>query len=209
MLEISSLSVTLNKFQVLKNINLSIRRKEVLGIIGVNGSGKTSMLNAIYGYLDFEGDVFFDGKNLEKNQIYFSESNPFYYEHIKVSDLIKLFAEPKEVVDLLEYFNVEKYKFISELSFGTKRKLDLCLNLQSNREVYLFDEPFNGLDFRSKHKLMKSIRRLIDLDKIIIIASHDHLNLISICDKIIVLDEGEKKVEFNKNSFDKLEKELI
>lgn len=209
MLEISNLSVTLNKFQVLKNINLSIRRKEVLGIVGANGSGKTSMLNAIYGYLDFEGDVFFDGKNLEKNQIYFSESNPFYYEHIKVSDLIKLFAEPKEVVDLLEYFNVEKYKFISELSFGTKRKLDLCLNLQSNREVYLFDEPFNGLDFRSKHKLMKSIRRLIDLDKIIIIASHDHLNLISICDKIIVLDKCKKKVEFNKNSFDKLEKELI
>lgn len=209
MLEISSLSVTLNKFQVLKNINLSIRRKEVLGIIGANGSGKTTMLNAIYAYLDFEGNIFFDGKNLDKNQIYFSESNPFHYEHIKVSDLIKLFAEPKDVVDLLDYFNVEKYKFISELSFGTKRKLDLCLNLQTNREIYLFDEPFNGLDFKSKHKFIKSIKKLQNLDKIIILASHDHLNLISICDKIMVLDKGEKKVELHKNSFDELEKELV
>ncbi|MGT2650095.1 ABC transporter ATP-binding protein [Streptococcus troglodytae] len=200
MLEIKNLEKTYSKQQVLKSISVSARQGKIIGLVGVNGSGKSTLLKCISGLIqDYNGLVHYDGK------ISYSIENPTFYNNITVYTNLKLFTtlsgtvSEKTIDNILEKVGLTdaKNKKVSELSLGMKQKLAIARMILSGGDIFLLDEPFNGLDYITKLQLRDIILDLKGEGKLIIISSHILEELGQICDTVWHLTNGLLKSSIN------------
>lgn len=191
----------------LKNISFKIYEKETVGIIGPNGSGKTTFILNLVGILKGEGeiDVFnmpLNRKNLKeirkKMQIVFQNPDDQLFSSTVFDDIsfgpLNLGLGEEEVIkrvdDALKKIEMIEFKdrVPFHLSFGEKKKISIATVLSMNPEIIIFDEPTQGLDPRSRKGVIEIIKR-IDGTKIII--SHDLEMIREICSRLILLNNGE------------------
>lgn len=175
---------------VLKGLNLQIEKGEIFALLGVNGAGKTTMLECIEGLREYDsGTIVVDGKMGIQLQ---SSSLP---AHIKPMEAVKLFAKwnrTKMDDTILNGLGVKEMgkKQYSQLSTGQKRRLHLALALIGNPDIIFLDEPTAGLDIEARLSLHKQIRMLKSQGKTIILASHDMGEVETLCDRIAILNNG-------------------
>lgn len=190
-----------------KNLNLHIKHKEKIAIIGSNGAGKTTLLEIIAGLKEASFDEFeiFHTKMTNKNSFkeirnligyLFQESdNQFLFPVVEDDIAFSLLANDmdkkeaqKRVSVIMNDFNIThlKEKIVYELSGGEKKLVALAGVLVNDPKLMLLDEPTNGLDYDMQERLKNILK---NIDKSIIIVSHNIEFVESLVDKIYIIDK--------------------
>jgi len=191
--------------KVLDNINFSIRDGELVGLLGPNGTGKSTLINVLTGvYIPDKGKIFLNEEEITGNieKIKKTVMKPFilYCPRFSVYQVLKLTAKYfnvknyKEKIDyFLEYFGMEKDKYneVQRLSTGTYQKLLIISALLAKPKVIILDEITNGMDIiivRKLLELLKQIRR--DFNVSILFSSHIFSHIEMLCERIIIMYNG-------------------
>ncbi len=206
-IKIDSLNKSFGKIKALDNLNLEIKRGELLGIIGPNGAGKTTAIRITSCILQPDsGDVLVDNMSIYKDQIkiksmigYLPEE-PNLYERFKARDLLKYFAElygvPKNRIDdrineLLKLVNMSHRADdrINTFSKGLRQRIGIARALIHDPKIIIFDEPTMGLDPATAQNIREFIRKLKG-EKTIILCTHYMDEADSLCDRVAILNQG-------------------
>ncbi|HGD4806564.1 TPA: ABC transporter transmembrane domain-containing protein [Streptococcus agalactiae] len=187
---------------VLKDFSFKISKPGLYGIVGENGSGKTTIFNLISKlYTDYEGEILINGKEIRnykdeelRNEVLFIESKPFILRENINSNITLLEKEKidesnfKKIIQFLELERIEKCStknLKDTLSKGEQKKIQLARLLISKRSLILLDEVLSGLDKEMKEKVISKIKER-SKNSIIIIISHDP-EIIKKCGKTLFI----------------------
>lgn len=209
----------------LKNINLKIKESEKIGIIGKNGTGKSTVLKIINGVVDIDkGQIFYKNKNIKelskKEILNFRKKVAYIFQHFNLLEnksvyyhltlIYKLNHQKinfKEIDEILKFMNLThlKNQLCLKLSGGQKQKLSIAMAILQKPEIILCDEISASLDNESETEVFKLLINLCFLKKIaLVIVSHNLDILKNYCDKILYIEDGIFKEELipnpNKNS---------
>lgn len=211
MIKISNLNFGYKNNIVLNNINITLNNNLIYGLVGRNGSGKTTMFDCIQGkYNNYQGDIIIDGvsyrnKSYLQNPITVINNDKIFFNNLTVEEHFKLLKKnPTALSTIFSEYNLDIYRncYPYQLSLGTAQRFNIALRMQQNNcSNIVADEPFNGLDPIEVESLKK---KFIDLkkNKMVIISSHDISSLVSICDFLIFLKDGKITVEQVDNEID-------
>ena len=207
MIKIDSLNKSFGKIKALNNLNIDIKRGELLGIIGPNGAGKTTAIRITCCILKPDsGDIQVDGMSIHQEQIkiksmigYLPEE-PNLYERFKAKDLLHYFAElygvPKGEIDgrikeLLELVGMSHRAEdrINTFSKGLRQRIGIARALIHDPQILIFDEPTMGLDPATANNIREFIRKLKG-EKTIILCTHYMDEADSLCDRVAILNQG-------------------
>jgi ABC-2 type transport system ATP-binding protein len=200
---INDLSKNYKQVQALKNVDLSIPKGSIIGLLGKNGAGKSTMMKCILGLLRYEGEIAVMGKPL-------SEWKHELYKHVAfIPDVSGL--DPRLSVEqtinysaaVNETWNWDKAKRlfaesdlpidqkVGTLSKGMKTKLYLLLTLSKDVDILLLDEPTLGLDIIFRKEFYDLLLgEFFDESKTVIISTHQVAEVENILDEVIFIDEG-------------------
>jgi ABC-2 type transport system ATP-binding protein len=208
MLIINNLIVKYGQKQVLNGCSFYCERGNIYGLIGLNGSGKSTLINSLYSFVPkVSGDFNFENWILHRNDIAYLETQNYYYSNITGFEYLSLFPENNRelVAEYLKYFDLPLNRIIDGYSTGMKKKLAIIGLLHFDKPIFIFDEPFNGLDLEANHYLLKLMEKLKSMNKIVIVTSHVLQTLFPICDKILWLNNGLIEKTFDKSQFNEIE----
>nr|WP_321227886.1 ATP-binding cassette domain-containing protein [uncultured Psychroserpens sp.] len=211
MIKIEKLSKFYGKKQVLSTINLEFKKGKVYGIVGENGAGKTTLFRCISGLETYNGNISSHFKKL-KNHLGLLLTEPFFFSKITGKEYLQLLANTRQIklsnIENKNIFDLPLNQYASTYSTGMKKKLALTAILLQENDVFILDEPFNGVDIQSNLIITEIIKKLKELDKTVIMSSHIFSTLADTCDEIYLMKKGEiiKKVE--QIDFNNLETEM-
>ena len=201
-LETRGLSKHYGNIQAVANLDLQIPKGCIFGILGPNGSGKTTTLGMVLGVLQpTAGDFNWFGKALDfqsKRRIGAILEHPNFYPYLSGLDNLKIVARLKNLTRpdydrVLEMVNLKKragYKFRT-YSLGMKQRLAIAAALLSDPEVLVLDEPTNGLDPRGIVEVRSLIQEIGNQGITVIMSSHLLYEIEKTCTHVAVLKEGE------------------
>lgn len=216
MIEIKNLDYSFGNTKILKNINISVNKNEVVSIIGSSGVGKTTLFNLIAGILDLQnGSIEIYNSKDYKNKVAYMLQKDLLFEHKTILDNIILpliinKVQKKEAVleaeKILKIFNLFEYKdmYPKELSGGMRQRIALIRTYMFKRDIFLLDEAFSALDAITKRELHKWYLKLVkDFDLTTILITHDVEEAVLLSNKIYILANrpGEivKEIKINLN----------
>ena len=199
--------------QILKGLDLSVRRQEFLAIVGENGVGKTTLMRLIFRINTQEaGTIHLFGRPIEsyrKKELYHliglvfqNPENQFIkntvYEELMFSlKRVRISDEEKErrVQEMLEKFHLdqEKEKSPFVLSQGQKRRLSVADMLLTNQKILFLDEPTYGQDFENRQELMKDMQKLVEEGITIVMITHDLSLVRQYATRVVELEDGRVK----------------
>ena len=227
MINIKNLHFSYKKRKVFTGLSLSLQAGHIYGLLGKNGTGKSTLLRCIAGFLfPRDGSVevmgFVPGKRHPAFlQSVFMVAEEFYLPDVSVEKYVRL-NEPfypnfsnEQFAEYLKEFDIPLENTLQSMSYGQKKKVLISFGLACNTDLLLMDEPTNGLDIMSKSKFRKVIAGAVNENKCIIISTHQVKDLESLIDRITIIDDGQilfdqttdainRKIQF-KISFDQEE----
>ena len=211
MLKIENLFKSFGKKQVLNSINLEFEKGKIYGIVGENGAGKTTLFKCISGLERYNGKISSHFKPL-KNHLGLLLTESHFISKITGKEYIQLLTDARGVsvsnIEEKNIFNLPLNQYASTYSTGMKKKLALNAILLQKNEVFILDEPFNGVDIQSNLVLVEIIEALKAAGKTIIISSHIFSTLSELCDEIYLIDKSAITKKTKPEDFKALEKEL-
>ena len=212
MLEVNAISKEFGDLQAVKDVSFSAKQGEVLGLLGPNGAGKSTTMKMITGFLEASGgDAVICGQSIntnplgvQKNLGYVPENAPLY-DDMYVREFLRFIAkmrelEPTEVSarvnEIIEVCALKEVALqkIETLSKGYRRRVSLAQALLHDPKVLILDEPTDGLDPNQKHDVRELIKKLAR-SKCILISTHILEEVEEVCDRCIIIGEGEKLFE--------------
>lgn len=215
MIDIINLSKSYKKnTPVLNNINYSFNTGKIYGIVGNNGEGKTTLFNCIYGLInDYTGTITTQNQTPIKDICGYLPAENFFYARITGKEYVRYMAEmkAKKAENLEDWGNLLKLPlndYISSYSTGMKKKIALLALILQDNQVYLLDEPFNGLDLISNLIIKSAIQKLHQKNKTILLSSHILGTLTDICDHILLISKGDIQAQYIPENFHHLEKDI-
>ena len=195
-------------------------------LIGFSGSGKSSILNAISGSILYDGEIFFDDKNIrdiavQKRNISYVNQQIVLYPHLTVYDNIayplKLLKYPRDQIDIrvrelaiqldIEFLLSRKPKY---LSIGQQQRVAIARAFAKKPEIILMDEPLSNLDKQTSDEIKRYIKELIqENNTTCIYVSHNIVDALFLADKIFVLDDGKLVGEYTPKEFINSKDEIV
>ncbi len=211
MITIENLSKSYGTKQVLKDINLSFEKGKVYGIVGENGAGKTTLFKCIAGLENYKGKIISEYNNL-KNHLGYLQTDPYFFSKITGGEYLQLFCNARNMIvqnfETKNIFDLPLNQYAATYSTGMKKKLALTAILIGQNDIYILDEPYNGVDIQSNIIITEIIHKLNSLNKTIILSSHIFSTLNDTCGEIYLLKEGSLVKKVHKAEFGKLEQEM-
>ncbi|WP_117169611.1 ABC transporter ATP-binding protein [Paraliobacillus sediminis] len=205
MLTVNNLTKDYGSKRVLKDVSFQIKKGEVVGLVGENGAGKSTVLNTLATLLPLEkGTITYqdlnyvtDKQKLRKKIGYIPQEIAIWEEFSVEENMVffeKLSWEKKSKKQLrqicLDMKLTEWKEKAKVLSGGMKRKLNIAISLIHDPEILLLDEPTVGIDLRSRKEIGSYLYNLAkEKDKMIIYTSHDMEEILSFCDYIYCIGE--------------------
>ncbi|MDD4974979.1 MAG: ABC transporter ATP-binding protein [Bacteriovorax sp.] len=203
MISISALHKSYGKYQVLKGIDLTIENGTVLGLVGPNACGKTTLMKCLLGLAHFsKGKVIIQNLDIEmgteyRRMIGYMPQNPDFPGNLQVREILEMMEDlrgesAKFKNDLIEYFSLEDSldKTFEVLSGGTKQKVAAVLAFMFEVPILILDEPTVGLDPVSGAKFKELVRTRAKSGATIIIVSHVLSELEQVATDIAFIFEG-------------------
>ena len=188
----------------LDGLDLSVKKGQIIGLLGPNGSGKTTLIKLIAGLLkQNSGKLTVDGKKIgveTKKIVSYLPERTYIPNWMHVKDIIKMFE------DFYEDFNLEKAKSmldglginmnqrIKAMSKGTKEKLQLILVMSREAQLYLLDEPIAGVDPAARDYILRTIISNYNPEAAVIISTHLIQDIETVLDDVIMIQNGHLKI---------------
>ena len=181
-------------------ITLSLQKGHIYALLGPNGSGKTTWMKMAAGLVKPDsGMALFNGEpvNLEsRRHVAYMSTEPYFYTWMKISDVGRYFA------DFFADFSMERYRSllqvmeltenlrVKSLSSGMAAKLKIAAALARDADVYMLDEPFNGIDLLARDQIRQCILEAAAEDKLLLLSSHLVEEMEAIADQAIYISGG-------------------
>jgi ABC-2 type transport system ATP-binding protein len=200
MIKIRGLTHAFGKKTVLYNINLDIPDGTILGIVGINGAGKSTFLRLLCGvYMIESGDVSYDGRSpsdaMTRKDIFYLPDDPYYTSSTTPNKLFESYKVFYPNIDrgifeeLISKYSINPKGSVKNFSKGMKRQMFIALALAVKPKYLLLDEAFDGLDPLSRKIFKEAIISLVEEENTtVLISSHSLRELEDFCDKFVLID---------------------
>ncbi len=187
--------------KVLKDINLTIPKGKIIGLLGKNGMGKTTFLKLINDLLTpTSGEVLINGEKpgiKSKKIISYLPERTYLDKSMKVSQILTFFDEfydnfnKDKAIKLLKDLDLDINSKVSKMSKGMQEKLQLILVMSREAQLYILDEPLGGVDPATRDYILDTILSNFSEGASVIISTHIISDIERILDEVIFIDKGE------------------
>ena len=201
MIEIKHVSKSYDKTQALINVNLTLQPGRIIGLLGPNGSGKTTMIKILNGLLrDYEGEVLVDGQPIgahSKGLISYLPDVSYFANWMNGEMAVKLFKDMYADFDesrfreLMSKLKLDTKQSMKTMSKGMKERFQLALVMSRRAKIYILDEPIGGVDPAARELILNTILDNYAPESMVLISTHLIADIENIFDTVIFLKEGE------------------
>ena len=219
LLECKHLYKEFDNKQILKDINLKIPRGKIIGLLGKNGTGKSTLIKLINDLLTpTSGEILINGEKpgvKSKEIISYLPERTYLDKEMTIKQVIKYFEEfyknfdTQKAIKLLKDLNLDINTKISKMSKGMQEKLQLILVMSRNTELYVLDEPLGGVDPATRDYILDTILSNFSEGASVIISTHLISDIERILDEVIFIDNGEIIITSSADELRKKEKSSI
>lgn len=188
------------KKRVLKNMSFTIEKGKIVGFLGPNGCGKTTLVKLINGLIPVtDGVIRVGGKKIgkdTKSMISYLPERTYLNDWMRVKDILDFFEDLFEDFDreraeqMFFDMNIDLKDKLKNLSKGTKEKIQLVLVMSRQADLYILDEPIAGVDPAARSYIMKTILTNLPEESSLLIVTHLVSDIETICDEIIFVNDG-------------------
>ena len=200
LLEINNLNKSFDNKEILKDINLSIQSGKIIGLLGKNGVGKTTLIKLINDLLTpTSGEILIKGQKIgveTKKVISYLPERTYLNKQMKVSDVISYFEDFYDNFDsekakkLLKDLDLDINQKLTKMSKGMQEKVQLVLVMSRNADLYVLDEPLGGVDPATREYILDTILSNFNENASVIISTHLISDIEKILDEVIFIDKG-------------------
>lgn len=200
LLEIKNVHKKYLSHSVLEGVGFSIPRGKIVGLLGPNGCGKTTILKLISGLLQLdEGEIRINGicpGQQTKSMISYLPERSYLNDWMKISDILNLFSDfytdfdRERAEQMLTDLKISKEEKLKTMSKGTKEKVQLILVMSRRASLYLLDEPIGGVDPATREYILHTILKNFDENSSILITTHLIQDVETIFDQVLFLNQG-------------------
>lgn len=205
--------------EILKNINLTISSSKIIGLLGKNGTGKTTLIKLINGLLTPNtGEILVNGKPLgieSKLSISYLPERTYLDKSMTVNDTVKYFTEfyqnfnPEKAYKLLKDLNLDCNQKLQKMSKGMQEKVQLVLVMSREADLYILDEPLGGVDPATRDYILDTILSNFKDGSSVLISTHLISDIERILDEVIFIDSGKIILQEDADTLRNKEKESI
>ena len=216
LLECKHLCKEFDNKPILKDINLKIPRGKIIGLLGKNGTGKSTLIKLINDLLTpTSGEILINGEKpgvKSKEIISYLPERTYLDKEMTIKQVIKYFEEfyknfdTQKAIKLLKDLNLDINTKISKMSKGMQEKLQLILVMSRNAELYVLDEPLGGVDPATRDYILDTILSNFSEGASVIISTHLISDIERILDEVIFIDNGEIIITSSADELRKKEK---
>lgn len=200
LLECKNISKTFDNKEILHNINITIKPGKIIGLLGKNGQGKTTLIKLINDLLTpTSGEILVKGNKVgveTKKIISYLPERTYLDKSMKVCEIVKYFEEfydnfdSKKAYKLLSDLNLDTNEKLSKMSKGMQEKVQLVLVMSRDADLYILDEPLGGVDPATRDYILDTILSNFKEGSSVIISTHLIADIERILDEVIFLDKG-------------------
>ena len=200
MLESKEVTKTFGAKTAVDHISLKLEKGHVYAMLGPNGSGKTTWMKLAAGLLKPSyGMVCFNGEQVSiesRKHVAYMSTEPYFYTWMTVKDVGKYYQDFFEDFSYDRYLNLLKQMELTEklktkaLSSGMMAKLKIAVTMARDAQVYMLDEPFNGIDLLARDEIRACILSYATKDKLLLLSSHLVEEMEAIADKAVFIRQG-------------------
>ena len=203
-IEVKNVGLKIKKDVILKEINVNFEKGKIHGIVGRNGCGKTMLMKCICGFVKpTDGEVFVEGKKIGKDVDFPQNVGiiietpgfvPYYsgYRNLKILAGLRKKIGKEEIMDILKQVGLEgaENKLVRKYSLGMRQRLGLAQAMMEKPDIFILDEPMNGLDNEGVEEMRVILKGLKEEGKTILLVSHNSEDISILSDEIYYMDKG-------------------
>jgi ABC-2 type transport system ATP-binding protein len=199
-IEIRNLTKNFGDLTALDDVTVSLEQGQIVGLLGPNGSGKTTLIKILNGLLQpTSGSVTINGNapgvETKKVVAYLPDRNalPDYMTASQLMDIYEDFFEDFDRLKaeaMVDDLGINRNQTMKKMSKGTKEKLQLCLVMARQAEVYLLDEPIGGVDPATRDYILRTIISNYNENAVVLISTHLIADVESVLDDVVFIKDG-------------------
>ena len=207
-IEIKDLTKEYKKLKAIDNLSFNVEKGEIVGLLGPNGSGKTTTINCILSLLNFsKGEINLFGEKMSPNAYHIKEKIGVVFQEVAVFDELTVYENidyfcglyikdkdlrKKYIEDALELVSLKDYRKFrpKQLSGGLLRRLNIACGVSHKPELVFLDEPTVAVDPQSRNNILDGIKSLRNNGATIVYTTHYMEEVEILCDRVIILDHG-------------------
>lgn len=200
LLKVRDLKKSYGDHQVLNGVSFDIDAGKIVGLLGPNGCGKTSMIKSIVGLInDYEGNILINGKKPgadTKEIVAYLPEKSFLAPWMTPKHAINYMADfyknfdKEKAVKMAETFQPPMKQKIKTMSKGQQEKLQLLLVMSRNAEIYILDEPLGGVDLVSREFILDTIMKNHSENSTILLSTHLIYDIEKVLDRVLMVKDG-------------------
>jgi ABC-2 type transport system ATP-binding protein len=206
MIEIKDVTKKMGRKKVLEGVSFTAHKGEITCLIGLNGAGKTTILNAVMALTPIDsGQILINGEPLTKEtyeKVSYIPDAITMVPQMRISEAMQFMCDfyqgwnQERADQLLEFFHLDEEERISSLSKGNTAKVNILLGLSLDADFILMDEPFSGIDLFSREQIADVFTSHLVENRGVIITTHEIQDIEHLIDKAILLSGGSVLKEF-------------
>lgn len=222
LIELKNVVKKFDTFLALDHLNMKVKEGSIYGLVGPNGSGKTTTMKHLIGmYRQDEGNILFEGKPIYDNEdvkkkIAYISDDLYFFHMYSIKDMAKFYSKIYEnfsfetFEELQKVFQIDVKRKVNKLSKGKKKQVAFWLTISCKPEVMILDEPIDGLDPMMKENVWSILRKEVEKRHMtVIISSHNLKELENVCTDIGIMKDGkmilEKELEKTEKNIQKVQ----
>lgn len=200
MIECRNLTKDYGRIKALDGVDLTIEKGQIVGLLGPNGSGKTTMIKLANGLLQpTSGSITIDGYDPgveSKSVVAYLPDREFLPDHMSVDALFKMYGDfftdfnREKAENMISSLEIQRDVPLKKLSKGTREKVQLILVMARDAKVYLLDEPIAGVDPAARDYILRTIISNYCQDAVVMISTHLIADIESVLDDVIFIKDG-------------------
>ncbi len=225
-ISVKNLSKSYGSHQVLKNVSFDFEEGQIIGLLGPNGSGKTSLIKILTGLIhDYQGEVLIEGKKpgkVTKAMVAYLPEKTYLADWMRCIDAIDYMADfyadfdRAKAINMMNTFNLPAKQKIKTMSKGMQEKLQLLTIMCSNAQLYVRDEPLGGVDPAARDFILNTIMKNIPEGSTVLLSTHLIYDVEDIFSSVLMIGQGKvlvnaktEKITASGRTIEKLFKEVF